>query len=120
MKQLLIFGLVVVLAISVYYDLTEGTLPNTTNGYEDTSQENSPVTAPPPADTLHYQEVIVQSGHTVYTIVKALHQDVLLDADFEKIVTDFEKLNPDVNAHDIRIGSTYRFPVYKETLQQTS
>ncbi|WP_035186157.1 LysM peptidoglycan-binding domain-containing protein [Alteribacter aurantiacus] len=119
MKQALLFGLILILSVSVYYDLTEGTLPDTSLSQGQVARDESvDVQVQTQPATLEYQEVIVQSGHTVYTIVKALHQDALLESNFEKIVTDFERLNPNVSAHEIRVGQTYRFPIYREVLEQ--
>ncbi|PYZ98648.1 hypothetical protein CR205_08745 [Alteribacter lacisalsi] len=126
MKQVLVFGLVVVLAFSVYYDLTEGTLPDRSGtGAADAPelQEETPGAqeqeVPPPLE-ISYQEVIVQSGHTVYTIVQALHQGQVIEANFERIVTDFELLNPQTDAHAIQTGQTYRFPIYPDQAQLQS
>ncbi|TMW73820.1 hypothetical protein [Alteribacter natronophilus] len=117
MKQFFLFSLVVVLAFSVYYDLTEGTLPDQ-SAPPAAEQQDEPageaVPAPQEPEEPPYQEVIVQSGHTVYTIVQALHQGQVIEANFERIVTDFERLNPETDAHAIQTGQTYRFPLYPD------
>ncbi|WP_096434643.1 hypothetical protein [Alteribacter populi] len=114
MKQLIGIAIFIILVVSVYYDLTEGTLPDHSISEQNIehADENQDAADQQEGTTLVYQEVIVESGHTVYTIVQALHQDQTIDAGFDQIADDFELLNPEVSAHEIQVGQTYRFPLY--------
>ncbi|MFA9559362.1 hypothetical protein ACERII_18780 [Evansella sp. AB-rgal1] len=113
MRPILILSFIIFLGISAYYDLTEGTIPQSLQYTEDNNVESNGLeTGSNEAMSIPYQEVIVEAGHTVYGIVQALHEKQGLRFAPPKVVDDFEALNPNVKAHEIIIGHTYRFPLY--------
>ncbi|MDE5413935.1 hypothetical protein [Alkalihalobacterium chitinilyticum] len=114
-KHSVIFIIVLfIICYSIYYDLSTGTLPKaeepTTN---ETSSENYPNIVveeePFPA-----QEVVVQNGYTVLSIVEHLHEGPV-PASIQQIVYDFQELNPGVAADNIQVGKTYLFPLYAKS-----
>ncbi|SDY53260.1 hypothetical protein SAMN05421736_102195 [Evansella caseinilytica] len=121
MRPILIVAITIFLGFSVYYDLNTGTIPHST--------ESEPGSDTIPTDdrseqdvstgdiSFPYQEVIVESGQTVYGIVKVLHDEEFTVPAYE-VIDDFEALNPHVNAHEILIGQTYRFPLYPPTTDE--
>ena len=60
--------------------------------------------------TLSYQEVIVEPGYTVLSIVEHLHTGPI-SASIQEVIFDFQELNPGVSAEKIQIGQTYLFPL---------
>ncbi|WP_017728342.1 hypothetical protein [Halalkalibacterium ligniniphilum] len=108
MKQLGFLVLFVIVVYSAYYDLTIGTLPS----YEQLraaaavgpSTENSEL-------GIVYQEVVVEPGFTVLSIVEHLH-DGPIPATIQEISYDFKRLNNQLEPEEIQAGQTYRFPLY--------
>ncbi|UTR09390.1 hypothetical protein MM300_16000 [Evansella sp. LMS18] len=116
MRPVLVLAIIILFIISAYYDLNNGTIPdnhyesnNTTENTEEKKDEH-----PENTSGQDYLEVIVEPGHTVYGIVRALHDTELTIPPY--IVTeDFELLNPGTEAHRIQTGQAYRFPVYNSS-----
>lgn len=118
MRPILVLALIILLSASAYYDLKVGTIPNAssfeinetseaTEIEENTEERSGEVSLP-------YEEILVEAGQTVYGIVKSIHEehDLRLTRPPHIVVEDFEALNPNVQAHQIIIGHTYRFPLY--------
>jgi hypothetical protein len=117
MKRIGTIFIILVILYSVYYDLTIGTLPNGLKEVEVTTIEEpgntdhlieeteTPVTFDP------FQEVTVEPGHTVLSIVEHLHEGPI-SASIQEIVFDFQELNNGIKPEEIQIGKTYLFPVY--------
>ncbi|SFP21712.1 hypothetical protein [Salibacterium halotolerans] len=102
MKKTLFFILFILLSISVYYDLTEGILAGPG---EDNSSSSDII------DDRRAVEVTVESGQTLVSITKKLH-DGSLPAPVDKITRDFKELNEGVPPDLIQVDSPYRFPLY--------
>ncbi|SDC32400.1 hypothetical protein [Shouchella lonarensis] len=64
-----------------------------------------------PTVTAPYQEVIIQPGQTILSVVERLH-DQPVSVPIEKIVDDFHQLNGMKQTETLQIGQTYRFPLY--------
>lgn len=122
MRPILVLVIVILLSASAYYDLKVGTIPNAASfeaneesveqieTNDNTEETNVNISLP-------YKEVNVKGGQTVYGIVKSLHEEqgIVLTRPPHIVVEDFEALNPNVEAHQIIIGHTYRFPMYTTT-----
>jgi hypothetical protein len=92
----------------IYHDVTEGTLIASTEA-----------TAPPEHGTdgktnvhIPYQMVTVQPGDTLLSIIER-KQNGPLPVPIDKVITDFEALNPGEKAQTLRIGKKYKIPVYQ-------
>ncbi|MCM3761465.1 hypothetical protein M3212_11790 [Alkalihalobacillus oceani] len=116
MKRLVTVAVVSMILYCTYYDLSIGTLPNGLTKAAETEQEEQshpggeqPV--PPPLAQAPYQEVIVEPGHTVLSIVEHLHEGPI-PASIQEIVYDFKELNQGLEPEDMQIGKVYRFPLY--------
>ncbi|UCZ54536.1 hypothetical protein LGQ02_07180 [Bacillus shivajii] len=121
MRPILVLTIIIIVIASAYYDLNTGTIPDQSinespepelvaSQLEDDIDDSDESDIAEPA--LAYEEVIVEAGHTVYGIVQALHQDEPFNVQAEQVVNDFEALNPQIEAHRIIVGESYRFPLY--------
>ena len=115
MRPILVIVIILLFIMSTFYDLNIGTIPDRNNDGAIETPADVEETEPSQSQgelSLSYQEIIVESGHTVYGIVKALHEEDGFVIPPHMVVEDFEALNPKVEAHKILIGQAYRFPVY--------
>lgn len=111
MKRLLTVITFLLLIYIVYYDLKIGTLP--TFPQEDVMEVVQQKAATLNTDEpIPYQNIQVKKGDTVLSIVERIHGETV-DISIETIVSDFEQLNKSTKAHNILIGQTYKFPIYK-------
>jgi hypothetical protein len=74
---------------------------------ENGSLEVSAVNASP------YIEKKIIQGETVLSIIEQLHKEQI-PVSIEQIITDFERLNPKDKADSIKVGKTYKFPLYEK------
>ncbi|HEU5138773.1 MAG TPA: hypothetical protein VFT51_02290 [Bacillales bacterium] len=104
MKGFLGLCLAVLVVYTIYYDLEYGTLPHTSKAatVETHKQQDKP--------KIPSRKIKAKPGQTVLSIVEKLNGSNPVS--IQKVVHDFEKLNPDVEASQIQIGKTYRFPIY--------
>lgn len=101
MKKLIFFLCLILLAHSIHYDLTHGSLQvfeYTKNGLQNKEQA--------------YRIVVVPPGGTVLSIVKQIHTEEL-SIEEAQIKQDFEKLNKGIKADAIVAHQKYKFPVYE-------
>ena len=108
MRPLIVFIIIIIVAVSAYYDLQEGTIPHLNN--ENSESIESHNDSAPPQDK-NFEEVKVEAGQTVYAIVQEVNEGHFNKAPHQ-VIKDFETLNPQVSAHEIIIGHSYRFPIY--------
>lgn len=80
--------------------------PSLTEG-ESESLEVSSANASP------YIEKKISQGETVLSIIEQLHKKQI-PVSIEQITTDFERLNPKEKADSIKVGKTYKFPLYEK------
>ncbi len=120
LKRIGLFLIVLIILYSTYYDLTIGTLPNGLTKQaqainEETEVKNQKLDNNIDPNTLvhndPYQEVVVEPGYTVLSIVEHLHQGPISPS-IQEIMYDFEQLNPGTKADSLQIGKTYLFPIY--------
>lgn len=121
MRPLLILVIIVLFIVSAYYDLRVGTIPDNNTVYEnheldvnENDEENEDLELMESNEPIPYIEVVVERGQTVYEIVRFINGENNFTEAPHKVIEDFEKLNPNVSAHDIIIGHTYRFPIYNK------
>jgi hypothetical protein len=105
MKKIAVALFTLALAVSVYVDLTSGTLPSSTisNAEEITIESAEP--------TLPHYNAAVKPGQTLITIIEQ-KQGGSPDVPISQLVDDFQKLNPGVSHERLQIGETYKFPSY--------
>jgi hypothetical protein len=101
---LLLSGLII---YCVYFDMTVGTLP-----YEHTKTAVTETIVKPDSN-IPYFETSVEPGDTLITIVEHKLRKPL-PVSMNKLIHDFQSLNPGQAADKIQIGKTYRFPFYKD------
>ncbi|MDQ0254392.1 hypothetical protein J2S74_001767 [Evansella vedderi] len=129
MRPIIVLAIIMLFSTSAYYDLRVGTIPHS-SPFVAQEEEHPPIPdeidkieedddqiESPGNISLPYEEVIVEAGQTVYGIVKSLHGENEMTYPPHKVVEDFEALNPNVTAHQIIIGHSYRFPIYRSTSQ---
>ncbi|MBE4907990.1 hypothetical protein IMZ08_07990 [Bacillus luteolus] len=110
MKKFIGVLLALFLLYIVYHDVTQGTLP---------SMKEQPVAAaaaeqvskPIENTTIPFQIVKIKAGDTVLSLTESLSTG---NVSIEKIISDFEELNPKATANSIIIGKEYKIPVYSE------
>ncbi|PYZ94285.1 hypothetical protein CR194_01745 [Salipaludibacillus keqinensis] len=113
MRPIILLIILGIVLFSIRIDLTSGTIPsnqmeepfNQQIHIEDNEEESL-------ANSLNYQEVIVEPGQTVYGIVQQLHESQSFNVSLHDVLYDFEKLNPEVSAHYLIAGEAYKFPIY--------
>lgn len=120
MRPLLVLVIIILFIASAYYDLQVGTIPY--NNPVDDKHENEEgdrneinnETSDQETEVreIPYVEVIVEAGQTVYEIVRKMNEENGFVESPHKVIADFEALNPNISAHEIIIGHTYRFPLY--------
>ncbi|MFB4211831.1 hypothetical protein ACE1TH_07915 [Shouchella sp. JSM 1781072] len=110
MKRLVYLAIAIIVILGIQNDLTGSTLSNLVQQDDNTSeaQTNQTEEDPPPIPS---QEVIIESGQTVLSIVERLHNGQV-DQSIQEILADFSVLNDGINPNEIQIGQTYRFPLY--------
>ncbi|RSL34511.1 hypothetical protein D7Z54_05000 [Salibacterium salarium] len=102
MRKMLFLLLFILVCTSIYYDITEGTLPT-----------SSPPSAT--SDSLDDQTIIkvtIEPGQTVLSIVEKLH-DGPIPVSIERVTKDFQQLNNDMEPNQIEVDKSYNFPVYE-------
>lgn len=112
MKRILlpIFGLLILYVI--YIDLTAGTLPS----IQSEKMEVKEVTAKVMENQetgLPAFEAEVEPGETLISIVEN-NIDKPLPVSIDKLIKDFQSLNPGQTPEKIQIGKTYQFPDYSK------
>ncbi|SDN08431.1 LysM peptidoglycan-binding domain-containing protein [Sediminibacillus halophilus] len=116
LKKTVVTLFIVLFIVSIFKDLTVGTL----NGVQQTeeqsdnlSESHKPSQKAPQQDQTAYQaiEVEVRPGDTVLSIIEEINRAEAVLA-IDSIVTDFQKLNPGTDPQQIQPGETYLFPLY--------
>ncbi|MBB6175282.1 Tfp pilus assembly protein FimV [Anoxybacillus tengchongensis] len=101
MKNMFIFLIFIAICAIAYHDLTDGTIHMIRSQTTDKQTNELP-----------YREVTVQRGDTLLSIIER-EINGQLPVPIDKLIADFQALNPHVNAHSLQIGKTYRIPQYK-------
>ncbi|MFP7334123.1 hypothetical protein SFC23_12270 [Shouchella clausii] len=108
------YGIVLVIVIlGIHHDLTGGTFAEEKGTppaplavqVEEVQGEDEP--------SLPYQEVIIEPGQTVLSVVEHLHGRQV-DRPIESIIADFRELNEQMEPNALQVGGRYRFPLYDD------
>lgn len=102
MKKVFIFLVCIAICAIAYQDITNGTI-RTIRAEKTIEQKKE----------LPYREVTIQRGDTLLSIVER-EMNGKLPVSIDRLIIDFQTLNPHVNAHSLQIGKTYRIPYYKQ------
>lgn len=102
MKKVFLFLVLIAICAIAYHDVTKGTI-YTASVKKTIKQTNE----------LPYREVTVQRGDTLLSIVER-EMNGKLPVSIDRLIDDFQTLNPHVNAQSLQIGKTYRIPLYKQ------
>ncbi|MBM7838129.1 hypothetical protein JOC54_001360 [Alkalihalobacillus xiaoxiensis] len=110
MKRIVYPILLLIVILGIRHDLTGGTLieddvPPPSSLQPDLVTDTSAVDEP-------HQEVIIEPGQTVLSIVERLHSGQV-NVSIDQILMDFKRLNNDVNPNALQIGKSYLFPLYQ-------
>ena len=114
MKRIGIALFVLLIGYSLFYDITVGTLPLLKPKAQEAAAQpatDSSTSEQKQADA-EYKQIEVKSGDTVLSIVEAINKKGTLPS-VDMITNDFKELNTNESPSKIRIGKTYKFPLYK-------
>ncbi|KAF0994489.1 hypothetical protein [Geobacillus sp. TFV-3] len=104
MKKFIFLLLLFLSSYVVYRDLAIGTLPP--------SSETTAAVAHPKGEAIPYRKVTIRPGDTLLSIIeKELNGP--LPVPLEQLIHDFERLNPGEHAQTLKIGKTYKVPIYR-------
>lgn len=108
------YGIVLIIVIlGIHHDLTGGTFAEE----KESSTPPTPLAVHVEEDqgedepSLPYQEVIIEPGQTVLSVVEHLHGRQV-DRPIESIIADFRELNEQMEPNALQVGQRYRFPLY--------
>ncbi|MCP8616879.1 LysM peptidoglycan-binding domain-containing protein [Salirhabdus salicampi] len=122
--RLSILILIILFVKSIMYDLTVGTLtsPSAVEAENENNEgdvqpldeeimktENETENEVERYDHITYE---VEAGDTVLSVIEDLNEH-MSELSITTIIEDFEALNPAVDPHQIKVGTTYKFPIYK-------
>ncbi|NNU82995.1 LysM domain-containing protein [Geobacillus sp. BMUD] len=104
MKKLILLLLLFLSSYIVYRDLAIGTLhPSSETAAADVQPNRAPIP---------YRTVTVHPGDTLLSIVEK-ELEGPLPVPLEQLIRDFERLNPGEQAQTLKIGKTYKVPIYR-------
>ncbi|GGH79796.1 regulatory protein YycH of two-component signal transduction system YycFG [Pullulanibacillus pueri] len=111
MKKFILYTLLTIISLTCLYDWTNGSLKyiaidQPQSAEAKTKLQKTPSTSKP------FQNVTVQTGDTVLSIIERLNPNQV--ENISKMINDFQLLNPKQNPNQIKIGESYRFPLYKD------
>ncbi len=108
-KRLSIYLLLILLFVSIYKDLT---IDDTTK-----IKSKSKITQFTDAREISSIRIRVDPGDTVLSIVEQVNKDNHISKiDITEIITDFEKINPNVDPYELRPNHFYYFPLYHHNI----
>jgi hypothetical protein len=123
-KKILFILFILLFFRSVLYDLSVGTASKWIDTTSSTEEKEPSINAPTEEkvnqdeqmnSNIHKDfEVVsykVKAGDTVLSVAETLNSHPI---SIDKLLEDFQKLNPNINPHEIHIDQTYLFPVYHE------
>lgn len=109
MKKIAAFLAIAVIAYSIYYDLTIGTLSS--HQAVTAVSEINVISNNEQTDNMPYDTKTTKPGDTLISIAEELNQGPL-PVSIEQLTDDFEILNKGVEPHEIQINKEYKFPIY--------
>ncbi|WP_078379687.1 hypothetical protein [Sutcliffiella halmapala] len=114
MIRLFVAALICITIFSIYYDLSNGTIPSINQEQVTTTMSVPDVTEQPselPNSTNNYIDVEVKAGDTVLTIAERIANKPI-PVSITQLIEDFQTLNDGIPPEKIQIGKSYRFPIY--------
>ncbi|CEG27877.1 hypothetical protein [Bacillus sp. B-jedd] len=105
MKKMAVSLLILTLILSIYTDLTKGTLPVNRHVQEEPVEEMKESTPDRP-----FYKATIMPGQTLLSIIEQKHGKVPVP--INKMIEDFQVLNPGVTPEKLQIGKEYLFPSY--------
>src|SRR5690625_5614651 len=103
-KRLSIYLLLILLFVSIYKDLTIDTTK---------IKSKSKITQFTDASEISNIRLRVEPGDTVISIVEEVNKDNHISIiNITQIISDFEKINPDVDPYELKPNNFYYFPLY--------
>ncbi|WP_416827243.1 hypothetical protein [Ectobacillus polymachus] len=111
MKRLVATLCILLMGYVIFYDIKIGTLPLLHSYNSKPAAANTNTQQP-------YEEIEIKSGDTVLSIVEEINNKQI--PSIEKIVDDFKELNPNQSPGKLKVGKSYKFPIYKASPQKTS
>ena len=105
MKRLFGILLTAIVLYAIYHDLSDGTLPVTTN------EETTPIKEINSLPNVPYFKKKVIAGDTVLSILEDRY-DHSIPVPISDVVTDFRQLNNGLSPQEIQTGKSYKFPIY--------
>ncbi|MFD1705415.1 hypothetical protein ACFSCZ_01450 [Siminovitchia sediminis] len=108
MKKIAAIFVLLIVAYSVYYDLTKGTL---TIDNAATAASSNPDVPHEQSLSMPYETIKTTTGDTVISIAETIH-DGPLPVSIEQLIGDFQKLNHGIQPDEIQRDTEYKFPVY--------
>lgn len=106
-KRLIFYLIIILLIISLYKDLTIGT-PFINDSKSNHIQQIYPKDE---QNKLPAIQVRAQHGDTVLSITEQIN-DQLLELNIEQIMSDFKKMNQNIDPFNLQTDTIYYFPVY--------
>ncbi|AEV20083.1 LysM peptidoglycan-binding domain-containing protein [Geobacillus sp. G4] len=104
MKKFIFLLLLFLSSYIVYRDLVIGTLHP--------SSETAAAVVQSKQAAIPYRTVTIRPGDTLLSIIeKELNGP--LPVPLEQLIRDFERLNPGEHAQTLKIGKTYKVPIYR-------
>lgn len=115
MIRLVVAALICITIFSIYYDLSNGTIPIITQEQTNTPAISAAEVTEQPSDIENtsntYIDVEVKPGDTVLTIAERIANKPI-PVSITQLIEDFQAMNEGITPEKIQIGKTYRFPMY--------
>src|SRR5690625_3383421 len=103
LKRSLLYILICLCIVSVYKDLQKDTTQyDQIHSLKVNSEKNS----------YRVIKVKLNENDTFLSVIEQLHKDKLVEMNIDKMIHDFENLNPNANPYNLEPGTFYLFPLY--------
>lgn len=104
-KKLSLIIIVFLVIISIYKDLTVGISPD--NKYQAIDSKVSQS-----INDFSIVKAKVHGGDNLLSIAEQLNSTQFTNLDIQKVIEDFQLINPDVDPYNLQINNFYYFPLY--------
>ncbi|GGJ47851.1 hypothetical protein [Virgibacillus salexigens] len=106
LKKLAIWLLIILMLSIIYKDISNISITN--DGPQLKQQKEQPIFS-----SYHVITKKVQAGETVLSIMEEINQSKLNHLNIEKIIQDFQTVNPHTDPFRLEVGKYYHFPAYE-------
>ena len=100
-KKVSLYTIIILLLLSLYNDFRKDSFPQDRH---DASIEADEQVA----------HIKFERGDTLLSISERLNGNHLSEISMEKMIADFEKMNPNADVRALEIGTYYYFPIYEK------